>query len=336
MAENSTTDVQPQKKYGPGTPFRDRPLRFKLAFLLGSVWTIYIILTLLKVFFTLGIIIYPVAHRAICAGALVSLVLLAVPPKKGADMERLHWYETVMILWTAAACAYIACNSDSLDLFLGRRHMVADAACRRLFRGPHGSRATHFRSGSRHSVRRILFLLRIQRSIPGIPHEHGLHLRRSHGMDVPERRRLLGQHRGHGRLHGTGLHSLRLHTHRHRSKRFLQRPCPGLPRCVPRRSRQDGRALQHVLRLPFRLRGRQRGHHRTDHHSHDEKNGISRRAGRRRGSRGLHRRNVHPAHHGRDGLPHRRLSRRQLLVRMRRRLPARRTVLRHAARAGRH
>lgn len=114
MAENSTTDVQPQKKYGPGTPFKERPLRFKLAFLLGSVWTIYIILTLLKVFFTLGIIIYPVAHRAICAGALVSLVLLAVPPKKGADMERLHWYETVMILWAAAACAYIACNSDSL------------------------------------------------------------------------------------------------------------------------------------------------------------------------------------------------------------------------------
>lgn len=113
MAEN-TNDVRPKKKYGPGTPFQERPLRYKMAFILGATWTMYIILTLLKVFFLLGIIIYPLAHRAICAGALVSLVLLAVPPKKGASMEKLHWYEAVMILWTMVSCAYIVCNADYL------------------------------------------------------------------------------------------------------------------------------------------------------------------------------------------------------------------------------
>jgi len=115
MAENTNdAAVSPKKKYGPGTPFQDRPFRFKLAFILGSVWTCYIILTLFKVFFMLGIIVYPLAHRAICAGALVSLVLLAVPPKKGAPMEKLHWYEAVMVLWTMVACGYIVCNADQL------------------------------------------------------------------------------------------------------------------------------------------------------------------------------------------------------------------------------
>ncbi|PWL61401.1 MAG: hypothetical protein DBY37_06805, partial [Desulfovibrionaceae bacterium] len=56
--------------------WKNRSARQKLAFCLGALWTIYIILSLCKVFFLLGIVIYPVAHRAICAGALVSLALL--------------------------------------------------------------------------------------------------------------------------------------------------------------------------------------------------------------------------------------------------------------------
>ena len=96
-------------------PWKNRSARQKLAFCLGALWTIYIILSLCKVFFLLGIVIYPVAHRAICAGALVSLALLIVPARKGHQNGPLgSALEAVLILWTLAACGYVVWNADTL------------------------------------------------------------------------------------------------------------------------------------------------------------------------------------------------------------------------------
>ena len=89
--------------------WKDRTIRQKLAFCLGALWTIYIIFSLCKIFFMLGIVVYPVAHRAICAGALVSLALLIAPARKGKKTGPLGTFiEGVLILWTLAACCYVA------------------------------------------------------------------------------------------------------------------------------------------------------------------------------------------------------------------------------------
>ena len=95
--------------------WKDRTIRQKLAFCLGALWTIYIIFSLCKIFFMLGIVVYPVAHRAICAGALVSLALLIAPARKGKKTGPLGTFiEGVLILWTLAACCYVAWNADTL------------------------------------------------------------------------------------------------------------------------------------------------------------------------------------------------------------------------------
>ena len=221
-------------------------------------------------------------------------------------------------------------------LRVGRRQLVADDPGRRLHRSPDGSGAPHLGPRAGDPLPGRVLLLRVQRSLPRLPHEHGIHLRRSHRLDVPQRRGLLGRHHRRGGLHRAGLHPVRVHTSGHRSEQFLQRSGPCLSGRVPRGACQNRRAVQHVLRLPVRLRGRQRGHHRADHHSHDEKERILPGTCGRGGSRGLHRGHVHPADHGSHSLPCGGFSGRQLLDGMRRRLSARRAVLRHAAHSGGH
>ena len=94
--------------YSPSTPWRERSLRTKLACVVGAAWTIYIALNLFKVFFYAGVVIYPLAHRAICAGALIVLTLLALPARKKGKLGMVPWYDGILILWTIAACAYVA------------------------------------------------------------------------------------------------------------------------------------------------------------------------------------------------------------------------------------
>ncbi|MBU2497938.1 MAG: TRAP transporter permease, partial [Proteobacteria bacterium] len=62
----------------------------------------------------LGLIIYPVTHRAISAGLLCILVYLLYPPKKGMPADKLHWYDLLPILIIIAGCAYIALNANRL------------------------------------------------------------------------------------------------------------------------------------------------------------------------------------------------------------------------------
>ena len=61
--ENSSPTVR--KKYSAAIPWSERNLRLKLAGVIGVTWTIYIIMSLFNVFFYLGIVIFPITHRAI-------------------------------------------------------------------------------------------------------------------------------------------------------------------------------------------------------------------------------------------------------------------------------
>lgn len=100
-----------EKKYSVSRPWKERGFRTRLACIIGAAWTVYIILHLFKVFFYAGIIIYPIAHRAICAGAIITLTLLVLPARKKDTLDRLPWYDVLLILGVVAACAYVTVYS---------------------------------------------------------------------------------------------------------------------------------------------------------------------------------------------------------------------------------
>jgi TRAP transporter 4TM/12TM fusion protein len=100
-----------EKKYNPSLPWHLRSARTKLACFVGASWTIYIILHLFKFFFYTGIVIYPIAHRAVSAGAIIILALLTIPAKKDASLHTISWYDALLIVVTLIGCGYVAVYS---------------------------------------------------------------------------------------------------------------------------------------------------------------------------------------------------------------------------------
>jgi len=97
-----------------GVSWKIRGLRSRLAFLVAVVWSIYSLSYLCNIFFYLGIVIYPMTHRAISAGLICILVFLLNAPKKEMSRERLRWYDVLPILFVVAGCTYIAVNANEL------------------------------------------------------------------------------------------------------------------------------------------------------------------------------------------------------------------------------
>ena len=110
--ENSQPNVR--KKYSAAIPWSERNFRLKLAGVIGVVWTTYIILSLFNVFFYLGIVIFPITHRAICSGAITCLALLIVPWKKGKGLGPLSVVDILLVLMAAVGAGYIAFNASTL------------------------------------------------------------------------------------------------------------------------------------------------------------------------------------------------------------------------------
>ena len=97
-----------------GASWKVRGPRSKLALLVAVTWSTYTLSYLCNIFFYLGVVIYPLTHRAISAGLICVLVFLLYPPKKGMSREKLQWYDVLPILFVIAGCAYIAVNANRL------------------------------------------------------------------------------------------------------------------------------------------------------------------------------------------------------------------------------
>ncbi len=97
-----------------GTRWKDRGLRSKLACLVSFIWSLYTLAYLCNVFFYLGLVVYPITHRAISSGLICTLVFLMYPPQKGASREKLKWYDLLPILIVIIGAAYIAINANEL------------------------------------------------------------------------------------------------------------------------------------------------------------------------------------------------------------------------------
>lgn len=97
-----------------GTKWGERNLRSKLALLICLLWSIYTLLHLCYFFFHLGLVIYPVTHRAVSSGLLCSLVYLLYPMRKNLPMTKLRWFDVLPILVIVAGCSYVAFNANTL------------------------------------------------------------------------------------------------------------------------------------------------------------------------------------------------------------------------------
>jgi len=97
-----------------GASWKVRRIRSKLALLVAASWSIYSLSYLCNIFFYLGVVVYPITHRAISAGLISILVFLLYAPKKGMSREKMRWYDVLPILFVIVGCAYIAVRADSL------------------------------------------------------------------------------------------------------------------------------------------------------------------------------------------------------------------------------
>ena len=97
-----------------GTHWKDRGLRSRLALTVALIWSVYTLSYLCHFFFYLGIVIYPITHRAISAGLICILVFLLYPPQKKMPRDELKWYDLLPILIIISGCAYIAINANRL------------------------------------------------------------------------------------------------------------------------------------------------------------------------------------------------------------------------------
>ncbi len=62
----------------------------------------------------MGVVVYPLTHRAISAGLICILVFLLYPPQKKMPRDELKWYDLLPILIIVSGCAYIAINANRL------------------------------------------------------------------------------------------------------------------------------------------------------------------------------------------------------------------------------
>jgi TRAP transporter 4TM/12TM fusion protein len=97
-----------------GTVWKARSLRSKLTCIIAFVWSVYTLAYLCNAFFYLGLVIYPITHRAISSGLICTLVFLLYPPIKGMSREKLKWYDILSILIIITGCGYIALNANQL------------------------------------------------------------------------------------------------------------------------------------------------------------------------------------------------------------------------------
>jgi TRAP transporter 4TM/12TM fusion protein len=97
-----------------GAAWKTRNLRSRFAFIVAVIWSIYTLSYLCNLFFYLGLVIYPITHRAISAGLICILVFLLYPLKKGVGEEQLTWHDIFLGLCVLAGCTYIAINANQL------------------------------------------------------------------------------------------------------------------------------------------------------------------------------------------------------------------------------
>jgi len=92
-------------------PVKSAAWKDHLIFFVATIWTCYTLAYLNSLFFYLGIIIYPTAHRAINVCLITILIFLNCPSKRGG---RFAWYDGLAILFVLLGCGYIVLYSDQL------------------------------------------------------------------------------------------------------------------------------------------------------------------------------------------------------------------------------
>lgn len=88
--------------------------REKIALSVAVCWCLYTLAYLCNVFFFMGLVVYPTAHRAINVVLITTLVFLGHPAKKGDKDHIFSWYDAIALLFLWVGCAYVAVKADKL------------------------------------------------------------------------------------------------------------------------------------------------------------------------------------------------------------------------------
>ena len=70
-------------RFEVGQRWGARNLRSKLALTVAVIWSAYTLSHLCNLFFYLGLVVYPITHRAVSAALICTLVYLLVAAEKG-------------------------------------------------------------------------------------------------------------------------------------------------------------------------------------------------------------------------------------------------------------
>ena len=103
------------KTFQVGAAWKERGIRYKLAFIISFIWTVYTLSYLCNIFFYFDLVIPPLTHRAMSSGLICILVYLLFPPgRKQKTTGKLTWYDILPILIVIIGCTYIAINANFL------------------------------------------------------------------------------------------------------------------------------------------------------------------------------------------------------------------------------
>ena len=112
------SEVRTRERYTPGMAWNSRCLRYKLAFLIGVTWTLYILCSMFNLFYYVNVVVFPMTHNVICAGAIITLALLTLPRRKKKSSGQVSLFDdvldTVLILFCIVGTAYVGINAEAL------------------------------------------------------------------------------------------------------------------------------------------------------------------------------------------------------------------------------
>lgn len=100
------------KEPGQSTLWQGQHVATRAALLVALGWGLYMLLYLYKLFDAAGIVIYPIAQRAVSAGAITVIVFLLQPARGGRRGGAVPWHDWLAIAMVVASCGYVVLYAE--------------------------------------------------------------------------------------------------------------------------------------------------------------------------------------------------------------------------------
>ena len=280
-------------------------MRSRLALIVAVLWSVYTLAYLCDVFFYLNVVIYSLTHRAISACLICVLVILLIPARKQDAPDRIEWYDVLVIAIIVAGCSYVAVNAN---------HLVAEG---RLTAYPYemllaGLLFASVIEATRRTTGWVLaglvgfffFYGVYSDHFPGFLHSTGFPYSMAFGWMYLSGQGVWGLIIGVVTTIVSGFIIFGAFLKAVGASQFFNDLALSSAGFMRGGGRESGGCGQYLFRNHIRFHRGQCGHHRANHHSINEKDGIRKKLCRCGRGHGVHGWDVHAAGHGRGRLSH--------------------------------